>query len=104
MRVYLFRVNKALEVLADGPDVLSQFLHEELGGVDLRVVLAVELDDVGVVEVADLLETGLEDVPPHVLVDLAEQLQLVDYLLADAVHVQLVETLAQQPLVQRAER
>lgn len=65
-----------LEALTDDLDVFSYFLQEEIRG-ELLAVLAfllvlVELDDAGVVEVTYLLKTCLEDIAFDVSVDLAE--------------------------------
>lgn len=76
MRVYLLIMDGRLEALTDDLDVFSYFLQEEIRGELLAVLtfllVLVELDDAGVVEVTDLLKTCLEDIAFDVSVDLAE--------------------------------
>lgn len=65
-----------LEALTYDLDVFSYFFQEEIRGKLLAVLafllVLVELDDAGVVEVTDLLKTCLEDIALDVSVDLAE--------------------------------
>lgn len=76
MRVYLLIMDGGLEALTYDLDVFSYFLQEEIRGELLAVLtfllVLVELDDAGVVEVTDLLKTCLEDIALDVSVDLAE--------------------------------
>ena len=107
MRVYLLVVDGGLKALADDLDILPDLLEEEVGGelfAGLALLLVpVELDDAGVVEVANLLEACLEDVALHVPVDLAEGLELLHDLGADGPDGELIVGLVEQVAVDIAE-
>ena len=100
MRVDLLIMDGGLEALTDDIDVLCYFFEEEIRGEFLAglafPLVSVELDDAGVVEVADLLKTCLEDIAFDVAVDLAEGFQFFHDLTADGPDCQLVVRFVQQ--------
>ena len=99
MSIDLLVMDGGLEALADDLDVFPYFLQEEIRG-ELFAVLAfllvfVELDDAGVVEVTDLLKTCLEDVAFDVSVNLTEGFEFFHNLGADSPYRQFIISLVQ---------
>lgn len=107
MRVNLLIMDGGLEALANDVDIFPYFFEEEVRGEFLAglalLLVPVELDDAGVVEVADLLKAGLEDVAFDVSVDLAKGLEFLHDLAADRPNRQLIIGLVEQVAVDIAE-
>ena len=67
-----------LKELPDVLDISRDFFGEEVRLLMSFCLAAVELDDIGIVEVADFFEGCLKDVPFDVFVDLGEAVQSLD--------------------------
>ena len=77
MCIYFLGWDAAVEELADEFDVFCDFSGKERAAYVLLVVWSGELDDRGIVEIANFFKAGLEDIPPNVAIDLGQGFQLI---------------------------
>lgn len=106
MRVYFFIMYRNLEVLSYDLDIFSYFLKEEIRGKFFGLCFTfvfVELDDACIVEVADLLETSLEDVASHVTIYLSESFEFLHDLGADSANGEFIVGFVEEVAVDIAE-
>lgn len=60
MGVYLFVMDKLLEVLSNGLYILSDLFYIKFSSIMLLAISSIELDQARVVKIADLLKAGLK--------------------------------------------
>ncbi len=95
MRINLLTLNKILKMLTNTLDIIINLLGIEVNRMIDFSLQTIKLNNITVIEVTNLLKTSLENISPHVTINLSKLPQSAQNLTAYQTHIELIKRLTQ---------